>query len=247
MNVAIITARAGSKRIPDKNVMPIRGRPLITYPIRAALDAKRIDRTYVATDGDLIADIAKRLGCRIIRLPAELTTDVAQQGDSLRFAVKYVDTPRETPDGDLKNVVALLGNTVMVDGTLIDVALEILDSEPDFDSVMSVWPAEDDHPMRAFKLDAQGYLQPYDGPRAVSTNSQTYPRAYFHDQGLWAFRRRCAYILGTLSPWTWMGSRCAAIVRPWIAGRDVDEPLDVEIAEWWLDRLNRRKAACQDS
>ena len=44
MNVAIITARAGSKSIIDKNVHKVAGRPLVSYPIQAALDAALIER-----------------------------------------------------------------------------------------------------------------------------------------------------------------------------------------------------------
>ena len=44
MNAAIITARAGSKSILDKNVHPVNGIPLVAYPARAALGAERIDR-----------------------------------------------------------------------------------------------------------------------------------------------------------------------------------------------------------
>ena len=46
MNAAIVTARKGSKSIRDKNVYEVAGRPLIAYPIQAALDARRIQRVY---------------------------------------------------------------------------------------------------------------------------------------------------------------------------------------------------------
>ena len=50
MNVAIITARGGSKSIPHKNLYPINGKPLVAYAARAALDAKKIDYIFIDTD-----------------------------------------------------------------------------------------------------------------------------------------------------------------------------------------------------
>ncbi len=75
MNVAIITARAGSKSIPDKNTCEIAGGPLIAYPIAAAREAQTIDEIFITTDGESIADIGRRAGCEIIWRPEELCGD----------------------------------------------------------------------------------------------------------------------------------------------------------------------------
>ena len=54
INAAIVTARAGSKSIIDKNVLPLRGKPMVQYPILAAQAASRIGGVWVSTDGDLL-------------------------------------------------------------------------------------------------------------------------------------------------------------------------------------------------
>ena len=69
MNVAIITARAGSKSILDKNVFPVAGLPLISFPIKAAMDAELIEEVYITTDGERIAEIGQTMGCKIIWRP----------------------------------------------------------------------------------------------------------------------------------------------------------------------------------
>ena len=61
MKIAIIPARAGSKRIPNKNIRQFAGKPLIAYPIQAALDAGLFDRVIVTTDSDEIVEVAKKL------------------------------------------------------------------------------------------------------------------------------------------------------------------------------------------
>jgi N-acylneuraminate cytidylyltransferase len=230
LNAAIITARAGSKSIRNKNVLPMAGRPLVAYPIRAAQEAARIGRIYITTDSPEVMEVGRENGCVIIERPEELCGDHVNHGDVIRHAVEYADTREK----DLRNVTLLLGNTVMVDGALLDEALEMLDRRPELDSVMSVWEAADDHPLRALEM-VDGLLRPYGGgDRKASTERQSYPKAYYYDQGVWAFRKECVRRHDGPNPWWWMGKRSAPIVRNWVAGRDIHSLLDAAVSEWWL-------------
>lgn len=231
MNAAIVTARAGSKSIRDKNVHLVGGRPLVAYPLQAALDATKVESVYVSTDGDSIAQVSRRMNCEVILRPEELAGDEVNHGDVIRHAVGQVAAARP----ELANVVLLLGNTVMIDGGLIDHCLDLLEERRDLDSVMTVWEAADDHPLRALEIH-DGLLRPYADPdRQVSTERQSYPKAYFYDQGIWAFRKECVASREGPSPWWWMGRNCHPVVRTWVTGRDVHTPFDVAVAEWWLD------------
>jgi len=236
MNIAIVTARGGSSRLAGKHTMRVGPKQyrLIEYPLRAALDAGRVDAVYLATDSAELGDIAQGLGARLLRLPPGLCGDGGTQAASLCWAVGKLDVDSQSP---IKNIVTLLGNTVMIEPEDIDLALDTLDMRPEATSVMSVWQAEDDHPMRAMELSYDGFLAPYN-PASTSdvSNVQTYSPAYYHDQGLWAFRKECAYEQSGPPPWTWCGKRCLALTRPWFVGRDVDVKADLEIAEWYLQR-----------
>lgn len=64
-NVAIVTARGGSKRIPRKNIKNFMGNPMIAYVIKAALDSKIFDEVMVSTEDEEIASVAKSLGAVI--------------------------------------------------------------------------------------------------------------------------------------------------------------------------------------
>lgn len=232
MNVAIITARAGSKSIHDKNVYPVLDKPLVAYPIEAALAAESIAKIYVSTDGDAIARVSERLGCEIIWRPTDLAGDHVNHGDVIKHAVEWVDHRA----AGLANVALLLGNTVMVDADLIDRSIGLLHEQPDLDSVMTVWEAADDHPLRALEI-CEGLLRPYGGSdRQVSTERQSYSKAYYYDQGVWAFRKECVRDRHGPNPWWWMGERCYPMVRTWVTGRDIHTELDVRLAEWWLQR-----------
>lgn len=63
--VALIPARAGSKRVPDKNIRPLAGHPLIAYTIAAALESKIFSDVIVSTDSENYADIAKYYGAEV--------------------------------------------------------------------------------------------------------------------------------------------------------------------------------------
>src|SRR5215468_3742454 len=164
MNVAIVTARAGSKSIIDKNVLPVVGKPMVQYPIHAAQAAKRISSVWVSTDGEAIANASREAGAQIIPRPDELGGDSVNHGVVIKHAVEYVDA-RVT---GLENIVLLLGNTVYIDGEIIDQALALLDERRDLDSVMTVWEAADDHPYRALQINADGLVETFGGPRKVS-------------------------------------------------------------------------------
>lgn len=232
MNVAIITARAGSKSIIDKNVFRVGGKPLVAYPIQASLDAQRISKVFISTDGESIARVGEEMGCEIIWRPDELGGDHVNHGDVIKHAVEWVDERYPA----LQNVVLLLGNTVMVDGELIDQSLTALAERPDLDSVMSVWEAADDHPLRSLQI-KDGLLVPYgDENRQVSTERQSYPKAYYYDQGVWTFRKETVQRRDGPNPWWWMGKRSAPIVRNWVTGRDIHTHLDVRFAEVWVEQ-----------
>ncbi|MGZ8221957.1 MAG: pseudaminic acid cytidylyltransferase [Methylobacter sp.] len=76
MNIAIIPARGGSKRIPRKNIKPFNGKPMLAYAIEAARGSGLFDHIVVSTDDQEITDIATEWGAKtpFVR-PAELAND----------------------------------------------------------------------------------------------------------------------------------------------------------------------------
>lgn len=64
-NLAVITARGGSKRIPKKNIRDFCGKPIIAYPIESAFESRLFDEVMVSTDSEEIASVAKRYGASV--------------------------------------------------------------------------------------------------------------------------------------------------------------------------------------
>ena len=96
-NIAIITARGGSKRIPKKNIKMFCGKPIIEYSIDAAFKAGIYDEIMVSTDDKLIADISKNAGANVPFFRSEKTSnDYATTADVLMEVFqKYSENGKE--------------------------------------------------------------------------------------------------------------------------------------------------------
>jgi pseudaminic acid cytidylyltransferase len=75
MNLAIIPARGGSKRIPRKNIRAFRGKPIIGYAIRAALESGCFDEVMVSTDDAEIAEVAIQNGAKVPFMRSDKAAD----------------------------------------------------------------------------------------------------------------------------------------------------------------------------
>ncbi len=74
-NIAIIPARGGSKRLPMKNILPVLDRPMLSYPVKAALDSHLFDQVIVSTEDETIQAAALQSGARVLVRPGELARD----------------------------------------------------------------------------------------------------------------------------------------------------------------------------
>ncbi len=90
MNLAIIPARGGSKRIPGKNIRPFCQKPLIAYSIEAAAQSGLFEKIIVSTDSEEIAEIAHRYGADVPFLrPAHLSDDHTGTRPVTNHAIEY--------------------------------------------------------------------------------------------------------------------------------------------------------------
>ena len=119
--VALIPARSGSERVPQKNIRPLAGKPLIAYAIATALQAGVFDRVVCSTDSTEIADVARRFGAEVPFLrPARYATstspDIEWITDMLErleerydlFAIVRATNPFRGPDTVRRGLEQLL-------------------------------------------------------------------------------------------------------------------------------------------
>jgi pseudaminic acid cytidylyltransferase len=87
-SIAIILARGGSKRIPRKNIKNFLDQPIISYPIRAAINSGCFDKVIVSTDDEEIAEISKQFGAEVpFYRSKENANDFATTADVLKEVI----------------------------------------------------------------------------------------------------------------------------------------------------------------
>src|SRR5574344_2131430 len=97
--IAIIPARSGSKGLPDKNILPLEGKPMMAYTIEACLESGCFEKVHVSTDSELYAQIAIKYGADVpfLRDPS-LATDQATTEDVIRDVLKKYQAKGEEFD-----------------------------------------------------------------------------------------------------------------------------------------------------
>lgn len=170
--LAVIPARGGSKGLPQKNVRPLGGHPLIAYSIQAAREAKKITRTLVNTDAAYIKEVAEQYKAVVPFLrPPELAGDLSTDLEVFQHTLRWLEQ-EENYRPDL--VVHLRPTSPVRPVGLIDLAIEKL-MNTDADSLRVVtrapitpykmWRIHSDQlPMEPL-LSIVGMEEPYNQPR----------------------------------------------------------------------------------
>lgn len=117
-NIAIIPARGGSKRLPEKNIQLLGGLPLLVHSIRYALaNPEIIDAVYVSTDDVAIKKIAIENGAQVIDRPKDISGDFEPTVSALKHALQSID-------GEIENVVLLQPTNPLRPESLLKEAFE---------------------------------------------------------------------------------------------------------------------------
>ena len=146
-NLAIIPARAGSKRIPGKNIRDFLGKPIIAYPIETALKSKLFRRVLVSTDSEEIASVAKMFGAEVPFLRSnENSDDMATLSDVTEEVLSLLNKKGEF----FENVCCILPTSPLITVNSLKKGLDLLTSEG-YSSIRPVVPYS--YPVqRAFRM-----------------------------------------------------------------------------------------------
>jgi len=97
--IAIIPARWGSKRIPQKNIKDFNGKPVIYYPINTAIESNCFQKVLVSTDSENIARISEEAGATIkFMRPANLADDYTTTAEVLIHALTFLEKNETLPN-----------------------------------------------------------------------------------------------------------------------------------------------------
>lgn len=96
--VAIIPARGGSKRLLNKNIYPLKGKPLIAYTIEACKKSKYIEEVFVSSDSDDILRVGEEYGAKSLKRNPDLADDKTPKMEAIRAALKQLHEKNIIPE-----------------------------------------------------------------------------------------------------------------------------------------------------
>lgn len=218
--LAIIPARTGSKRIPNKNIKKFLGKPLISYAIKQALKCGIADRVIVDTDSPKIAAIAKRYGAEAPFLrPAKFANDKAKIVDAIIHLLLRL---KKEQNYEPTHILLLQTTSPLRELKDIQDCWDLM-KRTDADTVLTVCPT---HP-RLYYMDAKQNIILANGSENQSTNIQAWPRAYILNGCF-------VYIVKTVALRAERGvitKNTKAVVCDKWRSVDLDEPEDWALAE----------------
>lgn len=88
--LGVIPARGGSKRLPNKNIIDLGGKPLLAWTVEAARRSDVLSKLVVSSEDDEILSVARKLSVATVVRPAELATDEATSVSVLKHALSAV-------------------------------------------------------------------------------------------------------------------------------------------------------------
>jgi CMP-N-acetylneuraminic acid synthetase len=220
--LAVITARGGSKGIPQKNLRLLAGKPLIAYSIQAALQSKTLNKIIVSTDDKTIADLSKQYGAEVPFLrPKHLATDTATGLSVLQHAVSYL-AEKEGYVADI--IVCLQPTSPLRSAGDIDQAVTLC-MNTGADSVISLCQAE--HHPYWMKRVVEGRVYPLMEEEEDKYNRrQELPPVYQLNGAICLTRRKVL-----LEEEKVLGEHTLAYIMPQERSIDIDTPIDLKLAE----------------
>lgn len=173
--LAIIPARGGSKRIPNKNVRDFCGKPMIAHVLTVAMESGLFDTVHVSTESDEISKIASTLGCLPeFKRPENLADDMTP----IMPVLKHVVTQYQTLGQEFDQIWLLMACSPLIDVGDLRGMLTLYEQHGAKTPVVAVgaFPSPIE---RGYQMEETGKLTPL-MPETYSTRTQDLETKYFN-------------------------------------------------------------------
>ena len=219
--LAIIPARSGSKGLPDKNIKPLGGKPLLAWSIEAALQSGRFDTVHVSTDSEQYARIARQYGADVPFLrSAAASSDTASSNDAIREALANYEALGKRFDA----FMLLQPTSPLRTAEDICSAFSIME-EKDANAVVSV--CETDHsPLWSNTLPESGDMTHFLRQEVLNTRRQDIPTYYRLNGAIYLVKTDYYHRSPSI-----YAEGCYACVMDRDRSIDIDTPTDFLFAE----------------
>lgn len=223
--LALIPARGGSKRVKNKNIRLLGGKPLIAYTIEAAKQSKCINRIIVSTDSKRIAKIAREYGAETPFLrPSEIATSESTEFEFYLHALKWLKE-NECYEPDL--IVNLYPTSPFRKASTIDKAVEKMLSHSEADSLRTVKRCSE-HPYKMWVFSGK-YLRPFVPSKNSNTHTLSYhllPEVYIQNASIYITHPHVIYKYKST-----IGKKVLGFIMPENESFDINTLHDFQIAE----------------
>ena len=190
--LVIVPARSGSKGLPNKNILPLAGRPLLAWSIEHGLNSELTSRVLCSTDDKKIATIARHYGAETPFLrPKNLSGD--NENDS-SFTVHAINWLAKNENWDTDIVVILRPTSPIRDPSDIDGVIQMMIENPSAHSCLSVVEAEKS-PYKMLRQQNDGSIVALincEVPDQLNAARQTLPKAFQQTGAIHAVRGQIA-------------------------------------------------------
>jgi CMP-N,N'-diacetyllegionaminic acid synthase len=222
--VGFIPARGGSKGLPNKNILPLLGKPLISWTIEQAKNSLYIDKIIVSTEDEEIAGISRKYGAQVPFLrPAHIATDDAKTIDAVLHALGWFESMKEFCD----LLIVLQPTSPLRTAEDIDRAVELLFSKK-AQSVVSVCEVGH-HPYLSNTLPENHSLKDFLKPEVINTRRQDMPSFYRLNGAIYL-----SYCEHLQKEKHFFGDNSYAYIMPKERSIDIDNEIDFKFAEFLL-------------
>jgi N-acylneuraminate cytidylyltransferase len=226
--IAIIPARGGSKGIPQKNVIPIQGRPLLVHTIEDASGSPSISRVIVSTDDREIGAIAAGSGAEVVWRPAAISSDRSSSEAALLHVLDHL---RDTEGLEPELVVFLQATSPIRGKDDIEEAIATLRR----DRADSLFSARAIHGF-VWRL-APDRLEPINYDPLRRPMRQDLGESILEENGsIYVFRPAILRAHGSR-----LGGRIAVYLQGPCESLQVDEPADLEAIRRLMDARSTRR------
>ena len=236
MIVALMIGRSGSKGLRGKNTLKVLGKPLCEYPLLAAKRSKYVNKIFVSTDCPIISKVAKKYKVTQIVRPKKLCTAQALGEDVFKHGYHVIKKVLKLENKKIELLVLLMANAATITPKMIDSGIRFLKNNKKFDSAVSTSIYNMWSPLRARKLDKNGFLKPFvpfkafGNPRKLNCDRDSQGDVFFADMSISIVRPKCLEKLKYgLLPQKWMGKNILPISCS--GGLDID-------FEWQIPQIN---------
>ena len=220
MNIAIIPARSGSKRIPNKNIRLFHGKPIISWSINNVLLSRCFDRVIVSTDSEEIASISIKSGAEVpfIR-DKKLSDDFTGTLKVVQDALSKLQINKKR----IKNVCCVYPTTPLLKPECFKLSLDkLVESKNDFVLSVTKYP----HPIqRSLSFDKDHLLKINQPQNKMSRTQDLVDNFYDSGQFCW----------GTINAWvnneSVLDANTTGYILPNYMSIDIDNLEDWNFAE----------------